>query len=177
MSTFSAILDPMQTPDSLSVPTPVASSLSAEQDATWSVYQRMRLRLAEHLNRELAHQTGLSEADYEILSFLAEAPHTPIRAIALRCGLQWEKSRLSHQLRRMEERGLIRRELCPTDNRSFEVVITEMGRGKAVAAQAIHTRLVERHVFAALTPAQTEMFRAIADAVLSTLTDEMPHQP
>jgi len=166
----------MQTHDPLPTLTSPAPALSPGQDAIWNAYQRMRLRLAERLNRDLAQQTGLSEADYEILAFLAEAPHTPVRAIALRCGLQWEKSRLSHQVRRMEERGLIRRDLCPTDNRSFEVAITDAGREKVSAAQAVYARLVRRHVFAALTPDQANALHAIADAILATLADETPHR-
>ena len=91
--------------------------LSDPQAAAWSSYQRMRARLSGQLNRELARKTGLSEADFEILAALTESPDQPVRALALRCGLEWEKSRLSHQLRRMEARGLVVREQCSEDNR------------------------------------------------------------
>ncbi|MGC4192073.1 MAG: MarR family transcriptional regulator [Thermomicrobiales bacterium] len=160
--------------DSPPIPT---ASLSPEQDATWNGYQRMRLRLAERLNRDLAQRTGLSEADYEILAFLADRPHTPVRAIALRCGLQWEKSRLSHQLRRMEERGLIQRLACPADNRSFEVAITDAGREKVSTAKTVYAHLVRQYVFAALTPKQVDALGEVANAILSTLMDENPHGP
>lgn len=162
----------MQTSDSPPIP---SATLSPEQESTWNGYQRMRLRLAERLNRDLAQRTGLSEADYEILAFLAERPHTPVRAIALRCGLQWEKSRLSHQLRRMEERGLIQRLACPADNRSFEVAITDAGRERVAGAREVSADLVRRHVFTALTDEQAAALREIADAVLATL--ETGHQP
>lgn len=164
-----------------SLPTPAAPVidaplLSPEEDAAWGAYQQMRVRLAERLNRELATATGLSEADFEILAFLAERPHTPMRAIALRCGLHWEKSRLSHQLRRMEERGLIQRLACPTDHRSFEVAITAVGREKARAAKVVHAELVARHVFSALDAEQVAAFHAIADAILGTLVDDSAHR-
>ena len=61
--------------------------LSDSQAAAWASYQRMRTRLTGRLNRELANQTGLSEADFEILTALIEAPDESVRALALRCGL------------------------------------------------------------------------------------------
>src|SRR3954465_15870251 len=103
-------------------------ALSDTQRAVWTNYQRMRVRLTERVNRELAQNTGLSEADFEILSALIESPNESVRALALRCGLEWEKSRLSHQLRRMEERDLITRLECAEDNRSTVIRVTEVGR-------------------------------------------------
>src|SRR5256885_12142766 len=108
--------------------------LSDIQLADWANYQRMRVRLTERINRELAHKTGLSEADFEILSALTESPDESVRALALRCGLEWEKSRLSHQLRRMEERGLITREECAEDNRGSVIRVTDAGRKRAAEA-------------------------------------------
>ena len=101
--------------------------LSDSQAAAWASYQRMRVRLTGRLNQELARKTGLSEADFEILSALTEAPDESVRALALRCGLEWEKSRLSHQLRRMEARGLITREECVEDNRGLVIRVTDAG--------------------------------------------------
>src|SRR5262245_953385 len=105
------------------------------QAAIWASYQRMRLRLSERLNRELAQATGLSEADFEILVALTETPDDSVRALALRCGLEWEKSRLSHQLRRMEQRGLLTREDCAEDNRGTIIRVTDEGRRLAEEAK------------------------------------------
>src|SRR5258708_8141386 len=80
--------------------------LSNRQLAAWANYQRMRVRLTERINRELAQKAGLSEADFEILSALIESPNESVRALALRSALQWKKSRLSHQLQRMAQHGL-----------------------------------------------------------------------
>src|SRR5260370_13024479 len=100
---------------------------SDTQVVAWTNYQRMRVRLNERINRELAQTAGLSEADFEILSALIESPNDSVRALALRCGLEWEKSRLSHQLRRMEERGLVTRLDCAEDNRGSVIRVTEAG--------------------------------------------------
>src|SRR5260221_1623635 len=101
--------------------------LSDTQLAVWANYQRMRVRLTERINRELAQKAGLSEADFEILSALIESPNESVRALALRCGLEWEKSRLSHQLRRMEERGLITCQVGSEDKRDSMIHVTEAG--------------------------------------------------
>src|SRR5258706_15926727 len=109
--------------------------LSDRQLVAWANYQRMRVRLTERINRQLTQKTGLSEADFEILSALTESPDESVRALALRCGLEWEKSRLSHQLRRMEERGLITREECVEDNRGSVIRVTDAGRKRAADAR------------------------------------------
>jgi len=133
----------------------------------------MRVRLAEYLNRELARETGLSEADFDILCALTQSGGESVRALALRCGLGWEKSRLSHQLRRMEQRGLVSRELCTEDSRGLVIRVTEAGREIAAEALAVHHAAVRRHVYDVLTEDQLETLGTIADTVLMHL--EKPH--
>jgi DNA-binding MarR family transcriptional regulator len=142
---------------------------------TWLGYQRMRMRLAERISRDLARETGLSEADFEILMALMDAPDEPIRALALRCGLEWEKSRLSHQLRRMEQRGLVMRQNCVEDNRGAVVLLTESGRALAVRARRVHDETVRRYVIDALAPEQLEALGGISRAVLANLDNA--HKP
>ncbi len=149
-------------------------ALTDRQQTIWMSYQRMRARLGERLNRELARETGLSEADFEILAHLTEVPGESARAIALRCRLEWEKSRLSHQLRRMEQRGLVTREMCAEDNRSTVIQVTAEGRRLAEAGRRVHDAAVRRYVSDALTPEQLDSLGEIADAVLAGL--EQPHR-
>jgi DNA-binding MarR family transcriptional regulator len=140
----------------------------------WASYQRMRVRLSGRLNHELSEKTGLSEADYDILTALTESPDESVRALALRCGLQWEKSRLSHQLRRMEERGLVAREDCEEDTRGTVVRVTELGRRQAAEARQYYEDAVRRYVTDVLTPEQLEALGAIAETLLIQL--EEPHR-
>lgn len=144
-------------------------ALTDRQQEIWNRYQRMRARLGERLNRELARETGLSEADFEILAHLTEVPGESARAIALRCGLEWEKSRLSHQLRRMEQRGLLERSECPTDGRGAFVSLTPEGRAAIEAAAPRHVAEVRRHFVDVLTPEQLDVLGDIAEAVLESL--------
>src|SRR5688572_4470568 len=137
--------------------------LSDSHAAAWASYQRMRTRLTGRLNRELAHKTGLSEADFEILMALTESPDESVRALALRCGLEWEKSRLSHQLRRMEERGLVIRENCTEDNRGSVIRVTDAGRKLATEARQHYEQAVRRYIADVLTPEQMELLGTIAE--------------
>jgi DNA-binding MarR family transcriptional regulator len=146
-------------------------ALTDRQQTAWSNYQRMRVRLAGRLNREFAQKTGLSEADFEILAHLTEVPGESARAIALRCGLEWEKSRLSHQLRRMEERGLVRREVCLEDGRSAVIRVTAEGRRLAEEARLVHDEAVRRYVCDVLTPDQLDSLGGIATAILTNLDE------
>ena len=149
--------------------------LSDTQLAAWANYQRMRVRLTERINRELAQKAGLSEADFEILSALIESPNESVRALALRCGLEWEKSRLSHQLRRMEERGLITRQECAEDNRGSVIRVTEAGRKLATEAKVCCDQAVRQYVVDVLTAEQLQALGTIAETILHQL--EESHKP
>lgn len=146
--------------------------LTPKQRTTWVNYQQMRVRLAGRINRDLAQQTGLSEADYEILTVLIQSPDDTMRALALRCGLEWEKSRLSHQVRRMEQRGLVVREECKEDNRGSIIRITPHGRKLAIKAQKSYEEAVQQYVISVLTPQQLQALNEIAGAILAQLPSE-----
>ena len=149
--------------------------ISDSQASAWASYQRMRVLLTGRINRELAHKTGLSEADFEILVALTETPDESVRALALRCGLEWEKSRLSHQLRRMEARGLVTREECVEDNRGSVIRVTDAGRKLAAEAHFHYEQAVKRYVTDVLSSDQLEALGTIAESILSRL--EQRHTP
>ena len=142
-----------------------ATPLAAD---AWDAYQRMRLRLSARIARELSAASGLSEADYEILSALMHEDR-PVRPVALGQCLGWEKSRLSHQLRRMGERGLISRDSCIEDGRGQEVSITDAGREAYATARGAYDEAVCRYVTNALSTEQLAQLRVIAETVLPHL--------
>jgi DNA-binding MarR family transcriptional regulator len=145
--------------------------LSDTQLTAWTTYERMRVRLTERINRELAQKAGLSEADFEILSALIDSPNASVRALALRCDLEWEKSRLSHQLRRMEERGLITRLECAEDNRGSVIQVTEVGRKLATEAKVYYEQAVQQYVVKALSAGQLQALGTIAETILHKLEE------
>ncbi len=143
--------------------------LTREEQASWRAWLDMQHRLESHLSRTLAAGSDLSMADFGVLVHLTDVPDGRQRAYELGRALQWEKSRVSHHLTRMEKRGLVRRENCPTDARGAFVVVTDEGRRAIEAAAPDHVAEVRRLVFDVLTPAQVTAMREISEAVLARL--------
>jgi DNA-binding MarR family transcriptional regulator len=145
--------------------------LDDREMAAWGGFMTMRFKLLSHLARELHRQTGLSEADYDVLVALSEAPGQRVRLGELGERLDWEKSRLSKQISRMSTRGVVTREDCATDSRGAFAVLTKAGRKAIEAAAPIHVQLVREWFIDALTPAQLKAMTAISTAVLDQLTE------
>lgn len=146
--------------------------LDDREQRAWRGMLTMKARLDARLRRSMQRCSSLSDADYAVLVYLSEAPQGRLRVFELVEQLDWEKSRLSHQLRRMQERGLVDREGCETDRRGSFAVITETGRTTIEAAAPHHVRDVRRLFIDALTPGQLEALAEITDAVLDHLEKE-----
>jgi DNA-binding MarR family transcriptional regulator len=146
--------------------------LDEREDRAWRGFHRMRTELIGHLARQLARECGLTEAEYLILVAVSEAPGRRIRSRDLCRALDWERSRLSHQIARMEQRGTVSRAPCDGDARGFDVVLTDDGLAAIEAAAPLHLQAV-RHCFAdILTPAQLDALGDIAEAVEDHLAQE-----
>src|ERR1700709_882272 len=91
--------------------------LTAQEQRMWRSFHQMRRALDRGLERQLADGAGLSTADFEVLVPLSEAQQRRLRARDLGRMVSWDRSRLSHHLRRMEQRGLVERLDCPGDAR------------------------------------------------------------
>src|SRR5512139_3140 len=101
--------------------------LTADEDRAWRGYRRMHLLLDLQIARDLMRDSGLSEADYDVLSTLSETDGHRMRLTELAEYMLWSKSRLSHHAARMEQRGLVQREDSPDDARGSLVVLTRQG--------------------------------------------------
>jgi DNA-binding MarR family transcriptional regulator len=143
------------------------TGLTSEELAAWCAYKGAHERLLSCLARELSQATGLSEADFQVLEAFAQRSTTRMRALELRCALQWEKSRLSHQIRRMEQRGLLARAACSEDNRAADVVLTQAGRHATTRALAVRVASVRRYV---VDQVGAERLRMLAE--VAALLDE-----
>ena len=128
----------------------------------------MHAQLSAHVRRSLGQCVGMSDADYAVLVHLSESPEGKLRVFELVRALQWEKSRLSHQLRRMEQRELLERTECPTDGRGAFVALTPTGRDAIEAAAPLHVEEVRRHFIDRLSPEQLESLLEISRAVLDS---------
>jgi DNA-binding MarR family transcriptional regulator len=146
--------------------------LTRRENRAWRGFHHMRNQLTAHLARQLAGQSGLTEADYAVLVEVSEAPGRRIRSRDLGRKLGWERSRLSHQIARMEARGRVERAPCESDARGFDVVLTDAGLAAIEAAYPAHLATV-RHCFAdLLTREQLDSLAEIAETIADHLGAE-----
>ena len=143
--------------------------LDEHEARAWRQFLVMSSRVRRSLGAELQRDTGLSEGDYGVLVALSEAENDRLRPSEIGALIQWEKSRLSHHLTRMEQRGLVRRLPCKTDNRGALVAMTATGRRALEQAAPQHVDHVRRVFFDALTPEQVVALADISEAVLGQL--------
>ncbi|GLW07371.1 MarR family transcriptional regulator [Microtetraspora sp. NBRC 13810] len=137
----------------------------------WRAFHDMRRYLDEALDRQLT-EAGLSNADYQLLVPLSEAPDRCLRARDLGRVAGWDRSRLSHQLRRMEQRGLLTREDCPSDARGVMVRLTAEGQGAIEAAAPGHVETVRRLFVDLLEPDEIDTLVSISNRVLFRIAQE-----
>lgn len=137
----------------------------------WRGFLRMSWLLEAALARDLARRAQLSPADYYVLARLSETPEARLRMSDLAAGIQWSKSRLSHQIGRMEARGLVARVSCPSDARGTFAALTPAGRAAIEAAAPSHVETIRRHLLERLTPEQVEALAEISEAVIAALPD------
>ena len=139
--------------------------LNTEESRAWRALQHLNMPLSAALNRQLSRDSNLSTADYAVLVQLSEAPDEQLRARDMVQAIGWEKSRLSHHIRRMETRSLVSREECPTDGRGAFIKLTPSGRAAIEQAAPGHVSAVRSYFIDVLTPEQLDAFAEIAEAV------------
>jgi DNA-binding MarR family transcriptional regulator len=131
-------------------PAPAGGWLEGDQQRAWLAYIRVQLRLAYEMNRQLLADSGMSLPDYDVLTALsvADGGRMPITVLAAHIG--WERSRVSHHVRRMSARGLVACGLSAADRRVTEVGLTGRGRQALEEAAPGHVDLVRRLFFEGL---------------------------
>jgi DNA-binding MarR family transcriptional regulator len=132
--------------------------LSSEEQQTWRATVHLTQLLMRELDRDLDTH-GLNNHDYEILVVLSEAPQNRLRMTELADATSQSRSRLSHQISRMEGRGLVRRDNCEGDKRGTFAVLTTAGVEAIERAAPDHVESVRRHFIDQLTPRQLEEIR------------------
>jgi DNA-binding MarR family transcriptional regulator len=134
------------------------SWLTPGEQGAWRAYLATSKLLFRQLDRDL-QPFGLSGNDYEILVVLSEAPEHRLRMTDLADATAQSRSRLSHQITRMEAAGLVRRDTCPGDKRGLFAVLTETGMATIERVAPYHVDSVRRHFVSLLTPEQLTALR------------------
>jgi DNA-binding MarR family transcriptional regulator len=143
--------------------------LDVDEQKAWRAWLYSAQLLMDRLDRELTHETGISHAYYEILVALSETPGRRLRMSELADRCLSSRSRLSHAVSRLEERGWVGRELCPDDGRGQLAVLTDNGFAALEAAAPIHVESVRTHLFDQLTPEQVTAMRDLGETLLRHL--------
>ncbi|MFG3025076.1 MarR family winged helix-turn-helix transcriptional regulator [Streptomyces sp. NPDC048254] len=142
---------------------------TADELRVWRDFIETTEALRSELSSRLQRETSLSPGDYAVLLALREADGRRLRSSDLAARVGWERSRLSHQIGRMERRGLVRREECVTDSRGAEVVLTPEGAEAFRDATLPHLRAVRELFVSPLSPDQLAAAEQITTALRSRL--------
>jgi DNA-binding MarR family transcriptional regulator len=153
------------------VPVSDTQWLSPSEQHAWRMFIRLHQRLNTRLVRDLQAHSQLSGADFEILVALTDLPDGRQRFQDLAKAVEWEQSRLSHQIARMIKRGLVARHECAEDGRGAFVAITPVGRKTIEAAAPQHVALVRRLVIDALSPDELAALALISSRILERLDE------
>lgn len=143
--------------------------LTREQLAAWVRLAAVLELLPGTLDSQLRRDAGLTNFEYYVLAMLSEAPGRTLRMTALAALTNATLPRLSHVVRRLEDRGLVERFPCPEDARATNARLTDDGWRSVQTAAPGHVATVREHVIDALTPEQVRQLTAITDTVLQRL--------
>jgi DNA-binding MarR family transcriptional regulator len=139
--------------------------LSADEQKTWRAFLNASRMLFAAVDGQLQQEAGIPHAYYEILVRLSEARDRSLRMSQLADASISSKSRLSHAVARLEERGWVERSTCPTDRRGQVARLTDTGLTALQTAAPGHVEQVRRLVFDALSHEQVTALRAISEAI------------
>ncbi len=139
--------------------------LEADEQDVWRGFLRMNAWIYDELEHDLRSRDGLSLIEYGILAHLSEAPEQRMRMRDLAETVIVSKSRLSHQIARLERDGHVRRESCEDDRRGLWAVLTDDGATALRAAAPGHATRVRSLMFDRLTSEQVVQLRGIVDAL------------
>jgi DNA-binding MarR family transcriptional regulator len=142
--------------------------LTAEEQRAWRAYIRLAQLLMRQLDRDL-HPFELSMHDYEILVELSEAEHHRMRMTELAERTAQSRSRLSHQINRMEARGLVSREGCEGDKRGTFAVLTARGAATIEEVAPYHVASVREHFIDLLDSAELAALSRACEPLLERL--------
>jgi DNA-binding MarR family transcriptional regulator len=146
--------------------------LDAAQWEFWDSWTRAQRLLVRELERGLQQTCGISKPEFSVLVVLWRTPGRQMRVGELSEALDWDKSRVSHQLTRMEKRGFVERSRYGADGRRAGIGLTPEGRDAARRAIDVHGANIRRHFFDALTPEQADVIGAWSRGVLTGTAPE-----
>jgi DNA-binding MarR family transcriptional regulator len=149
--------------------TGAVSWLSSDEEAAWRTIVQVMVRLPWAIECQLQRESGLSFTEYHALARLSEDPDHTLRMSELAMLTNASLSRLSHLIKRLESRGLVRRESDAEDGRFTNAIMTDAGYQLLVASAPGHVARVRALVIDALSPTELQHLRTASQRLLESL--------
>ncbi|WP_149823022.1 MarR family winged helix-turn-helix transcriptional regulator [Streptomyces tailanensis] len=143
--------------------------LNSEERRAWLAYNDFSVLLADHLNRQLRRDAGVTHTDYVLLAHLSAVPEHTLNMSELAERLKITRSRLTHAVTRLQEAGYVDRREDPANRRNQLAVLTAHGQDLLEHAAPGHVEAVRRAVFDVLTPEQVVQLAEIGEAITDAL--------
>lgn len=151
--------------------------LEPEERDAWLSLVRVMIKLPSALDAQLIRDADLSHYEYMVLAMLSDRRNRQLRMSELAGMTSGSLSRLSHVVKRLEKKGLVRREADPDDGRYTNAILTDAGVAKVVASAPGHVAAVREFVIDALTPAQLRQLQAAGKQILTRVDPEGTANP
>jgi DNA-binding MarR family transcriptional regulator len=135
--------------------------LNEREREIWLALREFIWEFPAALDRQLQGESEMSIVEYSVLAVLSECSGARKRAGDLASDLGWERSRLSHLVRRMESKGVVERMHSDLDGRGQDVVLTDAGWAAIREAAPGHVTFVREAVFDPLTPAEQDVLESV----------------
>lgn len=145
--------------------------LTAQEQELWLEFREFLWGFPSAMDRQLNRDSCLSTGEYSVLAAVSEVAPERLRSGDLATTLQWERSRVSHLLRRMEAKGLIERCAATVDGRGQEIMLTDAGWSTLRTAAPRHVGFVRETLFDSLSAAEQEQLRTILGKVRGAVVD------
>ncbi|GAA3544126.1 MarR family winged helix-turn-helix transcriptional regulator [Amycolatopsis ultiminotia] len=151
--------------------------LDAGQQQLWNTWMRAHRLLVREVDRRLQAEFGISKAEFSVLVTLLHAPGQQLRVQELADSLGWEKSRVSHQLTRVENRGFVVRAEGGASGRRTGIGLARKGRRLAEQALHGHARAIRECFFDPLTPEQAGAILSWSEQLIDRVESPPAEQP
>ena len=148
---------------------PLANWLTTAEVDSWLSVVRLMSWLPWSIDQQLRRDSDLAMVEYQVLAMLSESPARTMRMSSLAEVTNASLSRLSHLVKRLEERGLVRREPDPADGRFTNAILTGKGFKTLAGAAPGHVAHVRSLVIDVLSPEQLRRLGLVADRIVSRI--------
>lgn len=143
----------------------------SEQDL-WRTLREFLWQFPSAMDRQMLRDSKMQTGEYSVLAVLSETTEPSLRPADVATALRWDRSRLSHLLRRMEAKGLISRCSDETDRRGHQIMLTAQGRQTIEEAAPSHVSFVRETIFDSLDPSERTAFESALPKILAALEQQ-----